>query len=81
MKHLFILDPIQQINQSKDSSAALMEAAHRASIDVWICTPSDLQAKGEKAGVFARPVVPEPWISIGNYQKIALNVGSSLRIH
>ena len=48
MKHLFVLDPIQQINPSKDSSAALMQAAQRALIEVWVCTPSDLQAHGDK---------------------------------
>ncbi len=73
MKQLFILDPIKEINPRKDSSAALMEAAHRASIDVWICTPSDLQATGDQAGVFASPVIPVPWISIQSAQKIALN--------
>lgn len=64
MKQLFILDPIEQINPLKDSSAALMQAAHKASIDVWISTPSDLQARGDKAWVVSRPVLPEPWIQI-----------------
>ena len=64
MKHLFVLDPIEQINPSKDSSAALMQAAQRASIEIWICTPSDLQARGNSAWVVASQVNPEPWISI-----------------
>ncbi len=64
MKQLFVLDPIEQINPKKDSSAALMQAAQRASIEVWVCTPSDLQARGEKAWVVARPVSPEPWINV-----------------
>ncbi len=64
MKQLFVLDPINEINQSKDSSAALMQAAHRASIEVWACTPSDLQARGDKAWVIASHVVPDPWIQI-----------------
>ena len=34
MKQLFVLDPINQINPSKDSSAALMQAAKKASIEV-----------------------------------------------
>ena len=62
MKQLFILDPIDQINPSKDSSAALMQATQRASIQVWTCTPSDLQARGNTAWVVARAVIPEPWI-------------------
>ena len=51
MKQLFVLDPIENINPNKDSSAALMQAASRAKIDVWICTPSDLQARGDDAWV------------------------------
>ncbi len=47
MKQLFVIDPIEQINPLKDSSAALMQAAQRAAIEVWICTPSDLQARGK----------------------------------
>ena len=51
MRHLFVLDPLGQIKSFKDSSAALMQAAYRASIDVWACTPADLQARGDKAWV------------------------------
>ncbi|KGG13194.1 MULTISPECIES: glutathione synthase [Prochlorococcus] len=73
MKQLFVLDPIKQINPIKDSSAALMEAAHKASIEVWVCTPSDLQAKGDRAGVFASHVWPTPWIKIDPPQNLYLN--------
>ena len=68
MKHLFVLDPIQNINPSKDSSAALMQAASRALIEIWICTPSDLQAHGDKAWVVASRVIPDPWITIKTTQ-------------
>ncbi|MDP6833983.1 MAG: glutathione synthase [Prochlorococcaceae cyanobacterium ETNP1_MAG_9] len=64
MKHLFVIDPIEQINPAKDSSAALMQAAHRASIEVWACTPSDLQARGDKAWVVTNPINPQPWLEI-----------------
>tara|TARA_Y100001968_G_scaffold51762_1_gene42719 strand:- start:32118 stop:33044 length:927 start_codon:yes stop_codon:yes gene_type:complete len=64
MKQLFVLDPIDQINPLKDSSAALMQAAAKAKIEVWICTPSELQARGNKAWVVAQPVRPKPWIDI-----------------
>ncbi len=64
MKQLFVLDPLENINPAKDSSAALMQAAQRASVEVWACTPSDLQARGDKAWVVARPVSPNPWITI-----------------
>ncbi len=68
MKQLFVIDPIEQINPLKDSSAALMQAAQRASIEVWICTPSDLQARGDKAWVVAKPTIPEPWIQVASPQ-------------
>ena len=73
MKQLFVLDPIEHINPAKDSSVALMEAAHRASIEVWACTPSDLQAKGAKASVVARRIIPEPWITLEEPQSNSLN--------
>ena len=72
MRHLFVLDPIEQINPVKDSSAALMQAAQRASIEVWVCTPSDLQARGDKTWVVTNPVVPEPWIDVATPQSRAL---------
>ena len=64
MRQLFVLDPLSEIKPDKDSSAALMQAANRASIEVWACTPSDLQARGNKAWVIAKKVIPEPWITI-----------------
>ena len=48
MRQLFVLDPLGQINPAKDSSAALMQAAHRAGDEVWACTPSDLIARGDE---------------------------------
>ncbi len=72
MKHLFVLDPIKNINPLKDSSAALMQAAQRKSIEVWICTPADLQAHGDKAWVVTSPVIAEPWIQLGSPQTRAL---------
>ncbi len=68
MRQLFITDPVGSINPSKDSSAALMQAAERASIEVWICTPSDLQARGDRACVIAKPVIADPWITIQEAQ-------------
>ncbi len=63
MRHLFVLDPIDQINPLKDSSSALMQAAHRAGIEVWACVPADLQARGNECWVDASRLVPEPWFS------------------
>ena len=72
MRQLFVLDPVNQIKSSKDSSAALIQAAYRASIEVWVCTPSDLQARRNKAWVVASPVIPEPWIKVKNPESIPL---------
>ena len=72
MKQLFVLDPIKNINPKKDSTAALMQAVHRTSTEVWICTPSDLQARGDNAWVVSRPVSPEPWITLEEPQSLPL---------
>ncbi len=72
MRQLFVLDPLDRIKPEKDSSAALMEAAYRASIEVWVCTPADLQACGNQSWALATPVVPEPWITIGVPKKLPL---------
>jgi len=72
MKQLFVLDPIDNINPNKDSSAALMQAASRAKIDVWICTPSDLQARGDDAWVVSNKVNCEPWINVHSSQSLPL---------
>ncbi len=65
MRLLFVLDPIKAINPSKDSSAALMEAAQRTSSKVWICEIADLHAFHDQAFVNATPVEPYPWITLG----------------
>ena len=43
MKFLFVVDPIKNINPLKDSSAALMQASSKKKIEVWTCTPLDLE--------------------------------------
>ena len=41
---LFVIDPITRLNPTKDSTVALMQAAQRAGIRPWVCTPADLSA-------------------------------------
>ena len=65
MRQLFVLDPLEQINPAKDSSAALMQAAQRAGDEVWASTPSDLIARGDEPLAMAVPVTPDPWVGIG----------------
>ena len=72
MCHLFVLDPLDRINPLKDSTAALMQAARRASLEVWACTPADLIALGDEPLAMASPVQPDPWISIGERERLPL---------
>ena len=72
MRHLFVLDPLDRINPLKDSTAALMQAATRASLEVWACTPADLIALGDEPLAMASPVQPDPWISIGERERLPL---------
>jgi glutathione synthase len=80
---LFVIDPIARLNPAKDSSVALMQAAHRAGEQVWACTPADLLAAegpcgapsaGHGAWVVAQPVEvqpqgTEPWYRLGEAQR------------
>ena len=44
---LFVVDPIERLRPSKDSSVALMQAAQRAGLEVWACTLADLSAHAD----------------------------------
>ena len=72
MRHLFVLDPLDRINPAKDSTAALMQAASRAALEVWACTPADLIALGDEPLVMAVPVQPQPWITVGELERLPL---------
>jgi glutathione synthase len=72
MRHLFVLDPLQRINPTKDSTAALMQAAARAHHELWACTPADLIALGDAPIAVAARVQPEPWISSGESERLPL---------
>ena len=73
MRHLFVLDPLERINPAKDSTAALMQAAFRASLEVWACTPADLIALGDEPLAMAAPVQPDPWVRAGERERLPLN--------
>ena len=64
MKFLFIIDPIKNINVEKDSSAALMQACAKKNIEVWICTPQDLEARGDEVWASCSKIIPLPWVNI-----------------
>jgi len=63
MKFLFVIDPIKNINPLKDSSAALMQASARKNIEIWTCTPQDLEARGDEVWASSIKVEINPWIS------------------
>ncbi len=47
---LFVVDPIMRLRPAKDSSVALMQAAQRAGLAVWVCTQADLSTAGTADG-------------------------------
>ncbi len=63
MKFLFVIDPIKKINPLKDSSAALMQASSKKNIEIWSCTPQDLEARGDEVWASSVKVEVNPWIS------------------
>ncbi|MEB3165791.1 MAG: glutathione synthase [Cyanobacteriota bacterium] len=44
---LFVADPVARLHPAKDTTVALMQAAQRAGLPVWVCTPADLVAQAE----------------------------------
>ncbi len=85
---LFVIDPIERLNPAKDSSVALMQAAERAGRPVWVATPAALMAcgpatpdpgpgagatrLGHSAWAWVRPLVTEPWPTLGEAQLLPL---------
>ena len=63
MKFLFVIDPIKNINPLKDSTAALMQATDLRNIEVWFCTPQDLEARGDEVWASSTRTKPNPWIN------------------
>jgi len=63
MKFLFVIDPIKNINPLKGSTAALMQASSKKNIEIWSCTPQDLEARGDEVWASSVKVEVVPWIS------------------
>ncbi len=55
---LFVVDPITRLRPAKDSSVALMQAAQRAGLEVWVCTQADLSTAGAGDGIHR----PRAWV-------------------
>tara|TARA_B100000941_G_scaffold290171_1_gene271408 strand:+ start:234 stop:1157 length:924 start_codon:yes stop_codon:yes gene_type:complete len=62
MKFLFVIDLVKNINPLKDSSVALMQASSRKNLEVWICTPQDLEARGDEVWASSTQIDPNPWL-------------------
>lgn len=82
---LFVVDPVERLNPAKDSSVALMQAAERAGLPVWVCTTADLMARqhsdpagsgdgsdAHSAWTRARPLRTQPWHQLGDSQLLPL---------
>ena len=72
MKFLFVVDPIKNINPLKDSSAALMQASSKKKIEVWTCTPQDLEARGDEVWASSWRAEVCPWVSFKENKCIPL---------
>lgn len=79
MKSLFVVDPLDGLDASLDTSIGLMHAAQDLGSEVWVATAADLELRDGGAWVFARQVklapsvpvdgcrwtVPDPWYDAG----------------
>ncbi len=58
---LFVVDPITRLRPAKDSSVALMQAAQRAGLAVWVCTQADLSSAAATSGAAPGNHRPRAW--------------------
>lgn len=85
MKLLFIIDPINNLDPTHDSTVAMMESAHRLSHEVWITYLNQLsiidnKAYGETCLVNIYPVelvegmwqAPSPWYEVQKLELLPL---------
>jgi len=72
MKFLYVIDPLKNINPEKDSSAALMQATYKKKVEVWVCTPQDLEARGDEVWASCIKIEPIPWIQLKDNKCIPL---------
>jgi glutathione synthase len=81
VKLAFIIDPIERLDPSHDTSVAFMEAAQELGHEVWITQIDRLSVVGEKAWAFLQPLELKPvqlidglwvavqdWYSLGSIQ-------------
>ena len=87
MKTLFVIDPLDGLDASLDTSIGLMHAAQDLGVEVWAATARDLEVIGGHATARARPLtlaastpadgcrwtVPDPWYAAGPAQRVDLD--------
>lgn len=81
MKLLFILDPLPGLKHYKDSSVAMMRAAHKKGHEIWACEQTEIFCLEGRVSTQARKleIVPEPnWYSAHPPEETALVEYSAL---
>ncbi|HSV38555.1 MAG TPA: hypothetical protein VLI04_07325 [Nocardioidaceae bacterium] len=87
MRTLFVVDPLDALDASLDTSIGLMHAAEHLGAEVWVAEARDLEAVGGRAVAQARQVklapsvpaggvrwtVPDPWYDAGPVEPLALD--------
>ena len=85
MRFAFIVDPLPGLEPCHDTSVALMEAAQRLGVELWVAAPEDLGLEGGAPVARARPlellpavkvdgqwVCGDRWFDLGSAEPIAL---------
>jgi glutathione synthase len=87
VKSLFVIDPLDRLEASLDTSIGLMHAAQDLGVEVWAAEARDLEVVGGRAVARARSLtlapstpaegcrwtVPDPWYDAGPVQQLTLD--------
>lgn len=76
MKTLYVMDPLERIQVSGDSTYMMMLENARRDQPTWFCTPPQLRAEGGRARAGCRRVVAlahDPWFEVGPPQDLPLS--------
>ncbi|MFC0532387.1 glutathione synthase [Phytohabitans kaempferiae] len=91
MRFLFVVDPLAGLLPGHDTSVALMEAAQRLGMDVWVAGAADLTIARKGVAAWAQPVrivpaerqqgrwtAPVDWWRAGEQERIDLSAGDAV---
>lgn len=76
MRILFILDPLPELKVYKDSSVAMMQAAHARGHTLWVCEPNELWMRDGEVAVHARSLELTP--GAGDWYRVGAVAGEPL---